>query len=91
MAVKVFLRNFHFSAYTKLSNLIFSEKKRIFFAEKVHSDVCLPLFSGFTSHRAVFLLLGLPNFFVLTFNKAFLVLELNFNIQNATKLFCRRL
>ena len=55
MAVKLFLRNFHFYAYYKLSKLTFSEKNTYFFG-KVHSDVnvYVLLFSGFTSYRAVF-------------------------------------
>ena len=34
MTVKFSLRNFNFSAYYELSELSFSEKKRIFFSEK---------------------------------------------------------
>ena len=90
MAVKLFLRNFHFSTYYKLSKLTFSERNEYFFG-KVHSDVVCAIVLRFYVTPSGILLLELPNFLVLTLNKAFLAFKRNFNIQTATKFFCRRL
>ena len=66
------------------SKLTFSEKTNIFFGKSSLCRRCVPLFSGRMSDRAVFSLLGLPSFFVPTFNQAYLIFERNFNIQTAT-------
>ena len=81
MAMKYFLRNFHFSAHCKLST----------FSEKVQSDVDVCHCSQVVRQTERYFRCSASEFFVLTFNKALLVFERNFNIQTAKKMFCRRL
>ena len=72
MDVKFFRRNFHFSAYYKLSKLTFSKKNEYFFSEKVHSDRrCVPLFSGLR-HTELYLCYSASGFFRANFQQAFL-------------------
>ena len=90
MAVKLFLRNVYFSLYHKLSKLTFSEKNKYFF-RKVHSDVDVYDYSKNLRHTKQYFVTRASEFFRANFQQGFLVFEQSFNIQTATKLFCRRL
>ena len=90
MAVKLFRRNFLFSACYKLSKLAFSEKREYYFSEKVRNDLNLHHCSQVVLHTERCCRYSGSELFCANFQQGPSRFERNLDIQTATKLFCRR-